>query len=285
MIKKIYLFAFLLLVVSTIQAQKPKDPDAILMPSKDSLPKIFLVGTFHFEYYNLDAVKIEKDQQIDILSEKKQAEVKALLDYIALFKPTKICIEAKPKWNAMKKYRDYTSGKKELTGDEIQQIAFRLMKRFNLDTVYSVDVHSFADAIVLNRDSAIIKPYIDSIFQDYAFKTSNRYYEYFDYTTKLQNDLTLLDWFKYQNSPKALQRDYGAYLLGDFKLPGYKGVDALTTYWYSRNLRIFRNIQMITTSPKDRVLVLFGAGHIALLDQFLNCTPEYDYIHFNDLKK
>jgi len=78
-------------------------------------------------------------------------------------------------------------------------------------------------------------------------------------------------------------RDYGYYLLGEFKNGKYNGADALATYWYDRNLRIFRNIQRITTSPNDRILVLFGAGHISVLDQLLKCTPEYNYIKFDDL--
>ena len=83
--------------------QKFKDPGEFLSPgSKDSLPKIFLVGTIHFEYYNADAYKVSKDKQIDILSDQKQEELKQLLDYISLFKPNKILVEAKPEWNEMK---------------------------------------------------------------------------------------------------------------------------------------------------------------------------------------
>ena len=266
-------------------AQKLKDPDFFLAPDKNNLPKIFLVGTFHFEYYNNDAYKIEKNKQVDILSEQKQKEVKELLDYIAVFKPNKICIEAPAKWKAMDKYREYKFGKKNLARDEIQQIAFRLMDKFQLDTVFSIDAGSVADDLSENKDSAIIKPYIDSIFKDYKFQANNNYNKWRDYLTSLQTDVSLLDFFKYQNSSKVLLRDYGAYLVGDFKLKKFNGADALATYWYDRNLRIFRNIQNITASSSDRILVLFGAGHISILDQLFSCSPEYDYIKFNDLKK
>ena len=89
-----YLFLISLLLTSTIaNAQTIKDPDEFLIPKGiDSLPKIFLLGTFHFEYPNLDANKVDKSKQIDILSEQKQKELQKLLDYVALFKPTKICI-------------------------------------------------------------------------------------------------------------------------------------------------------------------------------------------------
>ncbi len=93
-----YLVAVILFSFFTT-AQNLSDPDKFLvLKGEDSLPSIFLVGTFHFEYYNLDAYKIEKDKQVDVLSEAKQKEIKQLLDYIAAFKPTKICIEAPAKW-------------------------------------------------------------------------------------------------------------------------------------------------------------------------------------------
>ncbi len=81
------------------------------------------------------------------------------------------------------------------------------------------------------------------------------------------------------------QASYGGYLIGDFKLGDFRGADALAMYWYDRNLRIFRNIQRVTISPNDRILVLFGAGHIEILDQLLRSSSEYNYIRFNDLKK
>ncbi|MBK6983614.1 MAG: hypothetical protein IPH32_02090 [Bacteroidetes bacterium] len=277
------LFSLLLTTLFT-KAQKIKDPDEFLIPrGVDSLPKIFLLGSFHFEYPNLDANKVDKSKQIDILSEQKQKELQILLDYIALFKPTKICIEAPEKWNAMEKYRMYKTGKKELGRDEIQQIAFRLMDKFKLDTVYCVDASTIADDLTETKDSIVIRPYIDEIFKDYSFKSIASYKKWIEYETEQNSKVTLLEYFRYYNSQKRFLRDYGYYLLGDFKNGKYNGADALATYWYDRNLRIFRNIQRITTSSNDRILVLFGAGHISILDQLLKCTPEYNYVKFDDL--
>ena len=269
----------LMLICQTASAQKIKSPTEILI-GKNKLPKIFLVGAFHFAYYNADAYKISADKQIDILSAGKQRELAALLNYIARFKPNKIAIEALPEWRANEKYADYKAGKLPLGKDERYQIAFRLMDRFKLKELYSVEANSVSDELEKNPQ---IKPVIDEMFKDYSFRSSEAYKTYFDYSTWLSTKLPLLDYFKYANSPDALAKDYGAYLLGDFKLGDYRGADALATYWYDRNLRIFRNIQRITTSPEDRILVLFGSGHIAVLDQLLKASAEYDYIRFGDL--
>ena len=277
------LFSFLL-TSFFLQAQKIKDPDEFLIPKGvDSLPKIFLLGSFHFEYPNLDANKVDRSKQIDILSAQKQKELKILIDYIALFKPTKICVEAAEKWNAMYKYKIYKTGK-ELGRDEVQQIAFRLMDRFKLDTLYCVDAGTIADDLSESKDSIIIRPYIDEIFKDYTFKAIPTYKKWFEYETEQSSKVPLFEYFKYYNSQKRFLRDYGYYLMGEFKNGKYNGADALATYWYDRNLRIFRNIQRIATSPNDRILVLFGAGHISILDQLLKSTPEFNYIKFDDLK-
>lgn len=266
-------------------AQTRKNADDFLVPDKNNLPSIFLVGTFHFQYYNLDAHKTEKDKQVDIFSDQKQKELKELLDYIALFKPTKIVIEAGASWEGMKKYREYKSGTRKLDRDERYQVAFRLMDRFKLDTLYAADAGSISNDLMYCKDSTTVRPYMNAIFKDYAFRSNENYNNYFDYLTSLSTEIPLLSYFNYINSEKNLQRIYGAYLLGDFKLGKYEGADALATDWYDRNLRIFRNIQQVTTSANDRILVLFGYGHIAILDQLFSCSPEYNYIQFNDLKK
>ena len=93
----------------------------------------------------------------------------------------------------------------------------------------------------------------------------------------------MLEYFKHMNSDKILSRGYGAYLIGDFKLENNRGADALSLYWYNRNLRIYRNIQRITDSQEDRILVVFGSGHIQILKQLVESSPEYQLVKFNEL--
>lgn len=286
---KQYLFLVSMLVsFSLSQAQSPNDPDTFLVKN-DALPTVFLVGSFHFEYYNLDAIAVAKDKQVDILSQQKQQEMARLVAYIAQYKPTKIVVEARNSAKLGQRYRSYKAGKTALKRDETDQIAFRLAKQFNLDTLYAVDASAIDDEMMASADSVAFKKYLGDVFRDYDFRSDDtltkRYVNYFNYETALSAQLPLLDYFAFTNSPKVLSREYGAYLTGDFKLGTYRGADALALYWYDRNLRIFRNIQRVTTSAQDRILVLFGRGHISLLNQLFSATPEYKYIRFNDLPK
>ncbi|MDT8715163.1 hypothetical protein IAI10_00515 [Clostridium sp. 19966] len=56
---------------------------------------------------------------------------------------------------------------------------------------------------------------------------------------------------------------------------------AFIAKWYERNIRIFGNIQNITEN-NDRIFVMFGAGHIKILSDFVN---EYSQMELVDTNK
>lgn len=86
------------------------------------------------------------------------------------------------------------------------------------------------------------------------------------------------------NSDKVLDRGFGAYLAGgQFESENFEGPDALSMFWINRNLRIFKNIKDIDYEENDRILVLFGAGHISILRYFFECSPEFELVDFNKL--
>lgn len=286
--KNIYLLLVLLAYLTNSLYAQVLNPDDILV-AKRKQPSVLFVGTFHFAYYNLDAHKIDKDKQIDILSEQKQKELAELLDYISKFKPTKIAIEAGSNTGyLMHRYREWKSDKRKLSKDEIEQIGFRLLDRFKLDTLYGINDQPLLYDLYDGRDSNTFRPVLDTIYNDWDFQSedviSKLYTEYYKNNDELNKNMSLLNYFKYANSDKNLNRGFGAYLVGDFKLGNTRGADALAMHWYSRNLRIFRHLQQITNSPDDRILVLFGKGHVEILKHLVECSPEYKLVKFGDLK-
>lgn len=287
-------FIFLTVINSTFCQTKIFNPDDILVGSSKQ-PQVLLVGTFHFQYFNLDVVKTAADKQVNILSPEKQKEVQELVNYIARFKPTKIIIEGEPgdtTWS--NRYKRYLAGKKVLGKNEIEQLAFRLAKQFKLDTLYGADAANIYDDLFMSKDSVALRPTLLNIFSgwgdDYIYKCDKeicrRYdsLQKYDETLNLKN--TLLYYFKYLNSDKSLARNYGVYFNGDYFEQGdTRGADALAMDWYNRNLRIYRNIQKATTSPNDRILVIFGQGHVAILKQLFESDPVYKLVKFNELEK
>lgn len=263
------------------------DPDSILIGDRPR-PKVLLVGTFHFEYCDLDAHVTDKDKRVNVKDPARQKEMEELVDYIARFKPTAIAVESAPNTGyLMERYRTYQRTDTLARADEMDQIGFRVMERFGLDTIYGVDAPTLVGDLYDGPDSLLWRPILDSIYTDWDFTSddpvSKRYKSFYTFSDDYHTDHTLLESFKYHNAEKMQDRDYGAYLAGDFTLGKYRGADGLAMHWYSRNLRIFRNVQELPLAPADRLLVLFGAGHMGVLRHLFDCTVEFELVKFGEL--
>lgn len=278
---KILIYSLLLCVSTFISAQK-KPSEYFNNPKT----KVLIVGSFHFDYPNLDAHKTEKSEQVDVLSPKTAKEVTELVEYIKKFKPTKIAIEAWPKWNANQKLKEYNEGKHRDKRDERYQLAMRIANELKINELFSVDASSVLSDLedrFGKQDSA----YFNTLSQDYDFQSNDVISD--QYTTfykgaEPKNFKSILESFKYMNSKEFHQYEYGAYLTGDFKLRDHDGADMLSLYWYNRNLRMFRNIQNIPHNAEDRILVIAGNGHASVLRQLFTSSPEYEYVEFSSLK-
>ncbi|GEJ46619.1 MULTISPECIES: DUF5694 domain-containing protein [unclassified Chryseobacterium] len=276
-------FIYILLVclsTSVVAQKKPSDY------FKNPKTKVLVVGTFHFDYPNLDAHKTNKEDQVDVLSPKTAKEVTELVEYIKKFKPTKIAIEAWPGWNANQKLKEYNEGKHRDKRDERYQLAMRLASELTINELFSIDAESVLDDLEKHfgkTDSAFFK----SLSKDYDFRSDDpisQQFIAFYKSSEPKNFKSLLDTFTYMNSKESHQYGYGAYLSGDFKLREHDGADMLALYWYSRNLRMFRNIQNIPHNTEDRILVIAGNGHAAVLRQLFTSSAEYDFTEFSSLK-
>jgi len=279
-----YFLKFIILIFLSSCVQKSSKESLELKAPSEFFPKektqVLVVGTFHFDYPGLDVMKTEEKDKIDVLKEPKKSEVTELVEYIKKFKPNKIAIEASEEWKATEKLRRYKKGEFRDKRGERFQLALRLANELKLDTIYAINAWSFADDLE-KKDSAFYK----ELFKDYDFQSDDPYDQYmrdwYEEEKKLIPTTNLLEVFKWMNTRESHNYGYGAYLVGDFKLDDNRGADIISTWWYSRNMRIFRNIQKITESKNDRILVIFGNGHAPILRQLLEASPEYDFVEFD----
>ncbi|MCM4161775.1 hypothetical protein FHG64_18065 [Antarcticibacterium flavum] len=279
---KFRLFQFLIFLIPILtysqKAQFPSPSEYFSEPKSG----VLVLGTIHFDYPNLDAIKTGEEDQLDVLSEKKQREITELIDYIKRFQPNKIAIEAWDSFKATEKLRKYKKGDFKKEKSERYQLGMRLATELDLDTLYSIDTGPMI-ADLANMDST----YVAKLTEDYDFQSSDPFHqmsiEYFKVVNKLPAKMNLLEYFKKLNSLEHHQYVLGSYLTGDFKLGDQRGADVTSVWWYNRNLRLFRKIQEMNTNNNDRILVIFGIDHAAILRHLIEYSPEFEFIEFDSL--
>jgi hypothetical protein len=235
-------------------------------PAASPKPEILVVGTYHMNNPGRDIFNSKAD---DILSPKRQAEVAELLAVLKSFRPTKVAIESTVFDDTRpKQYADYLAGKHELSRNEIDQVGFRLAKELGLKSVYPVDYDGdFPWQRLVNFAKAKGRS------QEF-----DKMYEEMGAHFKEQNDFmaghTVLETLLFMNADERVAEDMGFYFqevhfgeAGD-----YAGADLLAS-WYQRNMRIYANIVNLIESPGERILVIYGAGHLGWLRQAAGSDP------------
>jgi hypothetical protein len=246
--RKIFLFLALLAIPKASWAQS------------DVRPEILVLGTFHMANPGHDIHNMQAD---DVLSPKRQQEITQLIEVLKKFRPTKIAIEAEVgSQREAQRYADYVAGKYTLTRNEIDQIGYRLAKELGHRAIYSVDVDGdFPYLRVVNWAKA---NGLSAKFDALAASTGER--------VKVEGEVlrthTVLEMLGYMNADSSVTKSVAAYFaFVPYGQPyEYAGPDLLAA-WYQRNIRIYHNIVALIDSPNDRILVIYGAGHLGWLRQ------------------
>ena len=229
-------------------------------PQSDARPEILIIGTYHMANPGRDVHNMSAD---DVLAPKRQQELSQLIAVLKKFHPTKIAIESGVgSKRAGQEYSDYLAGKYTLSRNENDQIGYRLAKELGHPRVYPVDEDGdFPYMRVVNYAKA---NGLAEKFTAMEARTGAR--------VKAQGDFlqshTVLETLEYMNADSAVAKDIAAYFsFVPFGEPwDYAGPDLLAA-WYQRNIRIYRNILALIESPSDRILVIYGAGHLGWLRQ------------------
>ncbi len=244
--------ALLLLAISAISTAA--------WAQSDSKAEILVLGTYHMANPGRDVFNMQVD---DVQSAKRQQEIAQLIAVLKKFQPTKVAIEVDVgSQRAKKEYADYLAGKYTLSRNEIDQIGYRLAKELGHRAVYAVDVDGdFPLLRVINYAKANgLKEKFDAL----QAETGKRVKEQNDYL----RSHTVLETLVYMNSDAMASTGMAEYFaFVPYGEPWeYAGPDLLAS-WYQRNIRIYHNIVKLADSPKDRILVIYGAGHLGWLQQ------------------
>jgi hypothetical protein len=225
--------------------------------------EVMLFGVFHFANPGLDVVKTE---QIDVMTAENQAYLEALAERLSSFRPTIVLLEFSPARDAemRESFQQYRDGQYEMPENEVYQLGFRVAERSRLDTVHGFDednVQWQAEPLfdyLQRKDpatNAIVSALIEEITQD---------------EQQAQARLSLPELLMRTNDPERDKLNRAFYLLtnevGDDD--NFVGADASASWWH-RNFRMYALVQR-HAQPGERVLVIGGQGHIAILRQLLS---------------
>jgi hypothetical protein len=228
--------------------------------------EVLVLGTYHMANPGRDIFNTQAD---DVLAPKRQAEIAQLLEVLKKFQPTKIAVEADP-WGPRKgQYADYLAGKYTLTRNEIDQIGYRLAKELDHKTVNLVDADgefpyprlvNYAKASGRSQElDAMMAGIGERVKAQSAYLASH----------------TILEALLYLNADDYVAEDVGFYYRqARFGEPGdWAGADLLSE-WFKRNIRIYSNVMRLVDSPNERVLVIYGSGHLGWLRQNFAGNPD-----------
>lgn len=251
--------------------------------------EVLLVGTFH---YNNPGADVVKTKSFNILNEDSQLELEKISTKIKNYNPTKIFVEWP--YNEQNEldslYQLYNQGqyfKNDSLSDfylknEIFQLAFRIAKENNLKTLYGIDYStSFPFEDVMNdikkSNQSELKGKIENGISTLTTEFDN----------KIESGISLSELTYYLNTSEF--RDFHNNLHNNLMLLAGEPDDFsgpfLTSEWFKRNLYMWSFVQKITEQSDERVMVLAGAGHIAMFEKFINQNNEWKVKELKEVMK
>jgi hypothetical protein len=264
MMKKAALF--LALALAAARPTRAQQPPAGEPTPPIARAEVLVLGVYHMASPGRDIFNMQID---DVLAPKRQAEITQLIEGLKKFRPTKIAVEGDFGDDRIgKRYADHLAGKHELSRNEVEQLGFRLAKELGHKTVYPVDVDGeFPFQRVMNYAKAAGR---SKELEAMMAETGA--------TVKAQGQYlashSIIETLLYMNADDKVTEDVGSYYrLAHFSEPGdWAGAD-LVADWFRRNARIYSNIARLADSPNERVLAIFGAGHLGWLRHDVSSDP------------
>lgn len=225
-------------------------------------PDLLIVGSPHLANNNKDAVHTRLE---DIRTPRRQSEIEELVDTLARYRPTRIAVErlVEDQADLDARYAAWRAGKAELAQNEIEQIGFRLAAKLGLSHLDAVDWNGTAPMAEADWDYAAWAQ-THGLGEQLQARRARLQRDYDAVETQMRCT-NVAEWYRFRNTPKFRADDNAGYF--DIAALGAPGANWLGGYWYMRNLRIIAQIRRIS-GPRDRVLVLYGAGHGYLLDRY-----------------
>lgn len=233
------------------------DADADARPAE-----VMLLGTFHFRNAHNHTMDVDP---VDVMAPEHQAYLALLAQRLCEYRPTVVVVERDPRQDGLlqQAFEAYRSGGAALDRNETEQLGFRIAKACGVDRVQGFnesEVQWPGESIVpfIRRADPALSDRLQAEIA--AFETDDR---------AAHGHETLRELLLRYNDPQQDRRNLDLYLLMNVAGAGrgFEGADA-NALWWQRNLRMYANLQRLAR-PGERLLVIAGQGHTAMLRGFL----------------
>ena len=250
----------LLLALGALSAQAQTKAE-VVPPAR-----VMLLGLFHFDNPGLDAVRYDA---LDVMQPGSQAYLAELVASLAQFAPTKVLLEYPDKSDDLinQRFAAFQAGTFELPRNEIYQLGFRVARQQRHARVYGFDAAAPPQTIklwdYLAKDPATEKRLLDLIAAESAR------------LQELHRSRSLREILILSNSAAEDRRNKSFYMLLNPVAAAsreFHGAD-MNADWWHRNLRMYALVQE-HAGPGERVLVIAGSGHTAILRDFLRADSD-----------
>ena len=282
--KRIPAIACLAFVVWTTQSTYASgESNVVARFPDDRNSEVMVLGTFHFA--NVGEHHVINIESVDVTTPKRQNEIEALVRALAKYSPTIIALE----WPSEQEeylnvlYSQYLDGSWDSSGSEllqlierseIFQVGFRLANVLSLDRVYAID--------------EMTRRPLDRMQK---FSEENGFHQFLDYRRSISKEIESIENERIRSSSlghvilelssiETAASDHSRYVeevrFGD--RDDQPGADVFVE-WYRRNVLIFQNLYSITKGKIDeRILVIYGAGHVFPLRELVTSSPDFHLI-------
>ncbi len=243
--------------------------------------QLLIMGTFHFANPGHDVAQVNT---FDVMSAKSQGELEHIANKIKAWNPNKIFVEWSYKDQAAldKFYSHNSDSLIKANPDERVQVALRIAKKLKHPALYAVDYNEtlFPYAMMLqSMETAGQKDLIkknEEIMKAYETAENKKIASYGITQLLLEH-----------NTPQEDKDNIGWYIT--IANRAGKGTDFtganLVSEWYRRNLYIYSILQKLTETGDDKVMLIMGAGHTALLREFIKFDDAFEIVELKEVLK
>ncbi|KQS55527.1 hypothetical protein ASG17_05465 [Brevundimonas sp. Leaf363] len=245
--------------------------------------QVMVVGAFHFDNPGMDLANAQIDP---VTTPAKQAELAQVAEDLARFRPTAVAVERIATDTATladQRWPEFTAATLTSNSDERVQIGYRLAALTGVSRVYAIDEQPDEgehDYFPFDKVAAWAAAHGREAELNALIAEPGRLSAEMEANQRIHTLGWMLRDMNRRDHPMHGAIDFYYRLLSYGDAVEQPGAE-LNAGWYERNAKIFAKL-MLTAKPGDRIVVVYGAGHLYWLRHFIESTPGFELVEAND---